>query len=115
LVRNRRAAKIAGKRLQEASRCLKTGEIDKFHDEILKAIWGYLSDKLNIPVSELTRINAFESLKQNEVAEEQINNLSAILDKCEFARFAPTSTDSEASEIYTGALNFIRSVENIIS
>jgi hypothetical protein len=115
LVRNRRAAKIAGKRLQEASRCLKAGEIDKFHDEILKAIWGYLSDKLNIPVSELTRINAFESLKQNEVAEEQINDLSAILDKCEFARFAPTSTDSEASEIYTGALNFIRSVENIIS
>lgn len=115
LVRNRRAAKIAGKRLQEASRCLKSGEIDKFHEEILKALWGYISDKLNIPVSELTRINALESLKQNEVGEELINSLSIILDKCEFARFAPTSSDTEASEIYEEALNFIRSVENIIS
>ena len=115
IVRNRRAAKIAGKRLQEASRCLKSGEIDKFHEEILKAMWGYLSDKLNIPVSELTRFNAIESLKQNEIDDEQINSLSVILDKCEFARFAPTSSDIEASEIYTGALNFIRSVENIIS
>jgi hypothetical protein len=115
IVRNRRAAKIAGKRLQEASRCLKSGEIDKFHEEILKAIWGYLSDKLNIPVSELTRVNAFESLRQNEVDDQQIDNLSVILDKCEFARFAPTSSDTEASDIYTGAMNFIRSVENVNS
>lgn len=115
IVRNRRAAKIAGKRLQEASRCLKSGEIDKFHEEILKAIWGYLSDKLNIPVSELTRPNAFDSLKQNEVDDHLIDKLSVILDKCEFARFAPTSSDTEASDIYTGAMNFIRSVENLIS
>jgi hypothetical protein len=115
IVRNRRAAKIAGRRLQEASRCLKSGEIDKFHEEILKAIWGYLSDKLNIPVSELTRSNAFESLKQNEVDDHLIDNLTVILDKCEFARYAPTSTDTEESDIYTGAMDFIRSVENLIS
>ncbi len=54
IVRNRKAAKVAVKRLKEASLCLKNNEIDKFYEEILKAVWGYLSDKLNIPVSELT-------------------------------------------------------------
>lgn len=115
LVRNRKAAKIAGKRLQEASRCLKSGAIDKFYEEMLKAIWGYLSDKLNIPVSELTRNKALDSLKEKGIGEEQINSLSVILDKCEFARFAPASSDSEASEIYSGGMQFIRSVENLIS
>jgi hypothetical protein len=115
LVRNRRAGKVAGKRLQEASNCLKTGAIDKFYEEILKAIWGYLSDKLNIPVSELTRINAYESLKEKGVHDELINSLSAILDKCEYARFAPSPSDTEASDIYSGAMHFIRSVENLIS
>jgi len=115
LVRNRRAAKIAGKRLQEASKCLHSGVTDRFYEEILKAIWGYLSDKLNIPVSELTRNNAFESLKEKGIDDEQINKISIILDKCEFARFAPSSSDSEASDIYSGAMHFIRSVENLIS
>jgi hypothetical protein len=115
LVRNRRAAKIAGKRLQEASKCLKSGAIDKFYEEMLKAIWGYLSDKLNIPVSELTRNNAFDTLKEKGIDDVQINSLSVMLDKCEFARFAPSSSDSEASDIYSGALQFIRSVENLIS
>lgn len=115
LVRNRKAAKIARKRLQQASKCLKSAALDKFYEEILKAIWGYLSDKLNIPVSELTRNNAFESLREKGIDDEQINSLSVILDKCEFARFAPSSSDTEASEIYSGTLNFIRSVENLIS
>jgi hypothetical protein len=115
LVRNRRAAKIARKRLQEASNCLKSGAIDRFYEEILKALWGYLSDKLNIPVSELTRNNAFESLKEKGINQDQINKLSLILDKCEFARFAPSSSDTEASDIYTGTMQFIRSVENLIS
>jgi hypothetical protein len=114
LVRNRKAAKVAGKRLQEASRCLKSGQNDKFYEEILKALWGYLSDKLNIPVSDLTRNTAFISLKEKGINDENIDKLSAILDKCEFARFAPSSSETEASDIYNGALQFIRTVENTI-
>ena len=114
LVRNRKAAKVAGKRLIEASRCLKGGLIDKFYEEILKAIWGYLSDKLNIPVSDLTRNNAINSLKEKEIDEEKINSLTSILDTCEFARFAPASSGTEAAKIYEGASQFIRSVENSI-
>lgn len=113
-VRNRKAGKVAGKRLAEASRCLKSGMLDKFHEEILKALWGYLSDKLSIPVSGLTRNTAVEALQSRGVDDKLIENLSEILDKCEFARFAPAASDSEASEIYSGAMNFIKSVENNI-
>jgi hypothetical protein len=113
-VRNRKAAKVAGKRLAEASGCLKSGMNDKFHEEILKALWGYLSDKLTIPVSELTRISTVEALRVKGIDEEHINNLTSILDKCEYARFAPSTDESEATGIYEGASQFIKFVENSI-
>ncbi len=114
LVRNRKAGKVAIKRLHGASVCLKNDEKDQFYDEILKALWGYLSDKLNIPVSDLTRTNAFASLQECGIEEDQIKSLSDILDTCEFARYAPASSDTEAASVYEGASQFIKSVENII-
>jgi hypothetical protein len=115
IVRNRKAAKIAGKRLQTAHSFLKSDSAgDGFYEEILKALWGYLSDKLSIPVSELTRNNVNELLKAGGIAEENIENLLAIIDKCEFARFSPSYSGSEAAEIYEGALKFIKTVENSI-
>jgi uncharacterized membrane protein len=114
LVKNRKAGKIAIKRLHNAAVCLKNEEIDQFYDEILKAVWGYLSDKLNIPVSDLTRNNAITALQSYGTDEEMITNLSRILDTCEYARFAPSSSGSEAESIYEGASQFIKSVENLI-
>jgi len=114
LVKNRKAGKIAIKRLYSASVCLKKEEIDKFYDEILKAIWGYLSDKLNIPVSDLSRTNAISALQEQGIDEDNIQSLSKILDTCEFVRFAPSSSDTEAASVYEGASQFIKSVENLI-
>ena len=114
IVKNRKAGKIAIKRLHIASVCLKNEEIDQFYDEILKAIWGYLSDKLNIPVSDLTRNNAIASLQDQGIEEDKIKNLSEILDTCEFARFAPASSGTEAASVYEGASQFIKSVENLM-
>jgi hypothetical protein len=113
-VKNRKAGKVAVKRLRNASVCLKQNEMDKFHEEILKALWGYLSDKLNIPVSDLTRQNAVETLKAKGIDDEKISLLAGILDKCEYARFAPSGTGVEANEIYNGASRFISDVENSI-
>ena len=113
-VRNRKAGKVAIKKLQLASVCLKNDETDQFYDEILKAIWGYLSDKLNIPVSDLTRNNAITSLQEQGIDDEIIQSLSKILDACEFERFAPSSSGAEVASIYEGASNFIKSVENLI-
>jgi hypothetical protein len=114
-VKNRKAGKTASKRLREAERCLKGKENEKFYEEILRALWGYLSDKLNIPVSELTRSNALNLLTEKGVPDSEISNLSSILDTCEYARFAPSSSISEAEKIFEGASRFIRYVENSIS
>jgi len=114
LVRNRKAGKVAVKRLKNASICLKNEEIDKFYEEIHKAIWGYLSDKLNIPVSDLSRSSAIESLSDKGIDEEMLKSLNNILDGCEYARFAPAGTESEAANMYEGASLFIKSVENSI-
>jgi hypothetical protein len=114
LVKNRKAGRIAGKRLHAASECLKNNQIDKFYEETLKAIWGYLSDKLSIPVSSLTRSNAETALRSRGVDDEKIIHLNNILDTCEYARFAPSASNSEAGKIYDEASQFIKSVENSI-
>lgn len=114
LVRNRKAGKVAVKRLHAASLCLKNQQIDKFYEEILKALWGYLSDKLNIPGSTLTRTTASESLLAKGISEDKITALNSLLDSCEYARFAPSASGSEAEKIYGEASDFIKSVENTI-
>lgn len=115
LVRNRKAGKVAVKRLRSAATCLKNDDIDKFYEEILKSIWGYLSDKLNIPVSDLSRNRALASLAERGIDEESLKSLTEILDTCEYARFAPSSSGSEATSIYEGASRFIKTIENSIS
>jgi len=113
-VRNRNAGKVAARRLKEAEKCLREKQTDRFYEEILKALWGYLSDKLNIPVSELTRSSAVQSLTEKGIPEEEINTLSSIIDNCEYARYAPSSSSEEAGKLYDGASGFIRYVENSI-
>jgi len=93
---------------------IKNKEIDKFYDEILKATWGYLSDKLSIPVSELTRTNAIAALSAKGIDDERIMNLNHLLDTCEFSRFSPSSSGTEAESIFESATQFIKSVENSI-
>ena len=114
LVRNRKAGKVAGKRLKAASVCLRNNQIDNFYDEILKAMWGYLSDKLTIPVADLNRNNTISALKEKGVNEVKIDSLTSILDKCEYARFAPSASETEAGNIYEEASQFIKSIENSI-
>ena len=115
IVKNRKAGKIAGKRLKKASDFMMTGKNDAFYEEILRALWGYLSDKLSIPVAELTKTNAVESLTARGVGDDVINELSDIIDKCEFARFSPASSESEVTHIYNGAMKIIKTVENSVN
>lgn len=111
-VKNRKAARIAVLRLREASACMERNEIDRFHEEVLKAIWGYLGDKLNIPVADLSRNNVSEVLREKGIDEATIQDLTDLLDSCEYARYAPSATGNEAAQIYEKASGFIRTIEN---
>ncbi|HEX7585951.1 MAG TPA: BatD family protein [Prolixibacteraceae bacterium] len=103
LVRNKRANKVALKRLKEASGFLKNNQAEKFYEAVIKALWGYLSDKLSIPVADLNRQKASASLLEKEVEPEVVTELMKIIDDCEFARYAPAAFSGTMKEVYDGA------------
>lgn len=114
LVRNRKAGRSARVRLKQADRFRKAGDPDKFYEEIGKALWGYLSHKLNIETFGLSREVVMEQMAQRNVPESQRDELLRILEESEFSRFAPTSERSDMNTLYSDAAQLIRNLENIL-
>ena len=115
LVKNKKANKMATKRLKKSSSYLKENDHEAFYEEVLKALYTYLSDKLFLPVSELSKEKAAELITQRGVSEEVKNELLEILDTCEFARFSPSSGETEQMDkLYNKALNNISKLDSQI-
>jgi hypothetical protein len=114
LIRNKKANKVARKRLLVAESHLKVNNRELFFEEIHKAMWGYLSDKLSIPVSNLTSDNARLELKTKEIDDVDIEEFMRIISVCEFARFAPATDTSEMNLLYDSAHQLISKLEQII-
>jgi hypothetical protein len=114
LMRTRKANKVATKRLKTASKYLKEDQRESFYDELLKAVWGYLSDKLNIPVSSLTKDNVEAELTKYGATDELIYQFREILDTAEFARFAPSQGHGAMDELYHSTVIAINKMENTI-
>jgi len=103
LMRNKKANRVATKRLKSAAAYMKQNNNEAFHEAILKAFWGYLSDKLGIPVADLSRDAAISRLNEKGVAEEVINDFVDVVEQCEFARYAPTGGSEARHELYKKA------------
>ncbi|MBV5284118.1 MAG: protein BatD [Paludibacter sp.] len=114
LVKNKKANKIAQKRLKLAQRLLKEGKKDSFYEEILKAVWDYLSDKLSIPVALLTKEKVADELSKRAVEAPLLNQLNQILSTCEFARYAPNSGQQEMGNLYDDSIRVISELEEVI-
>ena len=114
LVRTKKANKVASRRLKTAAKFLKENQTEMFYDEILKAVWGYLSDKLNIPVSILTKDNVDVNLIKYGATEGLIKDFRDILDIAEFARFAPAQASGKMDELYDATVQAIDKMENTI-
>jgi len=112
LVRNRLAGRSARARLKKADRYKKTNDPDRFYEEIGKAIWDYLSHKMNIETSGLSKEVVMEQLSNRKVPEVQQSELLRILEESEFSRFAPTSERSDMSKLYNDAVQLIKNLEN---
>lgn len=113
-MRTKKANSIAVKRLKVSQKLLKENNKEQFYDEILKALWGYLSDKLNIPVSRLTKDNVAVELSARAVNTDIISELEAILNECEFARYAPGDAAAAMDNVYKKAMDIIGKMENTI-
>ncbi|ADV44254.1 BatD family protein [Bacteroides helcogenes] len=113
-MRTKKANKVAVKRMKQAGKLLAANKKDEFYDEILKALWGYISDKLNIPVSRLSKDNIEEELHNYGVKDILIKEFLDALNNCEFARFAPGNDNQAMDKIYSGSLEVISKMENSI-
>ncbi len=113
-MRTKKANKVAIKRMKLAGKLLSENKKDKFYDEVLKALWGYISDKLNIPVSRLSKDNVEEELNKYGVNNTLIKDFISALDTCEFARFAPGDENQAMDHVYSLALEVISKMENSI-
>ena len=114
LMRNRRANKVAKRRLKRAENYLKKHDKSNFYNEVLQALWGYFSDKLSIPGANLTRSNIGAELSRYGVDETLIERFIKILDTCEFARYAPVESSVAMDDIYQEASDAIGKMENIL-
>ena len=110
--KNRKATKMALKRLQLANTFLKQNLYTAFYEELHKALLGFISDKLNIPVAELSRDRIAESLKDGNVEESSVDTFISILDACEFARYAPDAGHEAMEAHYISALDVISSIDS---
>lgn len=113
-VRNKKANKQAQKRLKMAQKLLNEGKKDKFYEEVLKAVWSYLSDKLAIPAASLTKERVEAELTEKGVNADAIKQFTDILNTCEFARYAPNSGQQEMGNLYAEAIEAISNLEDII-
>lgn len=115
-IRGRKLAKAnskATKRLKAARNAMERHESERFYAELNKAMWGYLSDKLDIPASQLLRDNIGSKLTEYGLDKESVDNAIAILDECEMARFTPQHSHLEMSHIYSQAASAIKSIESV--
>ena len=101
-MRLKKATKMAKKRLKTASSFMKDNNDSKFYEETSKAIWGYLSDKFNINLSELSMDKVKVKLIENNVNEDNINEIVKILEQCEYARYAPSIICTKNNPATTG-------------
>lgn len=108
-----KAGRAAAKRLKTARTAMDAHRSDEFYAAVSSALWGYLSDKLAIPASQLTRENISEKLTAYGLGTDQTQNLLDVLDACEMARFTPAESDSEMAQVFQKASGAISAVENV--
>ena len=110
-MRGKKANKVATKRLKKAARLMSDNKPGEFYDEVLRALWGYVGDKLNIPVEQLSHDNISQRLSERSVGEDTISQFIGALDECEFERYAPGDPKGNMNKVYDKAITAIEKIE----
>lgn len=113
LVRGRRANKVAVQRFRAAARHLKENNTRAFYEEMLQAMWGYMGDKLNIPVADLTKENVRDELHKRGVETALSQRFAEIVTRCEEAQYSPAGAGA-MDEVYAEGVDFVSKIESAI-
>jgi len=111
LLKNKKANKVARKRLKRASVLLSANKKEEFYVEISQVLWGYMSDKFHIPLAQLSMDTVAMRLKEKQLSDEAIQDFVATLDQCEYARFAPGDSSQLMHHLYDLSHQFITKIE----
>lgn len=114
-MRTRKARSMAVRRLRNAAVLMKQERSEDFFHEVFRALWGYVSDRLNIPVSQLNKDNVVAAFRRNAVDESLAERFLEGLQECEFARFAPRGLESPMQRSYQKALETLTTLEKELS
>src|SRR5574344_695603 len=106
------ANKVATKRLKRSAHMMSENMPSAFYDEVLRALWGYVGDKLNIPVEQLSHDNISERLSARHVDSNVIQEFIEAIDECEFERYAPGDPKGNMKKVFEKAMNAIEKIEN---
>lgn len=112
LVKGRRANKMAIRRLRIAEKYMREQDRRAFYEEMLRALWGYLSDRFNIPVADLTKEGVREELSRRGVTAEA-ENIISIITRCEEAQYSPMVT-GDMNELYTDGIDVVSKIETAL-
>jgi len=110
-LRGSKANKVATRRLKLAGKLMEECRQNEFYDEVLHALWGYVSDKLGISAEQLTRQNIAETLNRRTVNAETVESFIAAIDECEYERYAPGDSQGNMSKTYDMAVKAIMDIE----
>lgn len=113
-MKGKKANKIATKRLRQANKLMLTGKSNEFYDEVLRALWGYVGDKLNMPAEKLSRENISEKLQSHNVDDNTISKFLSAIDDCEMMRFAPGDPEGNMNKTFESAMTAIMEIENVM-
>lgn len=113
-MRGKRANKVAVRRLRVANKLLKAGKQNEFYDEVLRALWGYVGDKLDMPVTQLSRDNISQRLTERGVDNDTVTQFIGALDECEYARYAPGDASGNMNKVYDAAIQAIMKIEEFM-
>lgn len=113
--RGKKANKVAVKRLKKAAKLMNENKPGEFYDETLRALWGYVGDKLNIPVEQLSRENISDRFTERNVNAETISQFIEAIDECEFERYAPGDPKGNMNKVYQKAMTAITQIAGTIN
>ena len=113
LIRGKRANRVALQRFRAAAKYMDQNDQHGFYEEMLRALWGYMSDKLNIPVANLTKENVREELRKRNIAPETIQQFIDIIISCDEAQYSPMAS-AQMNEVYAEGVNIISELESTL-
>ena len=110
--KNRKATKMALKRLKLAGEFMSKGLQTAFYEELHRALLGFVSDKLSMDMAEQNKENIAAALASRGISEGLANEFTDLLDACEYARYAPSTGSEQMSAHYEKAVDVITAIDS---